>query len=190
MYKAALHYLDLPVLLSYGPGSGSRHGWFAVAGPQVSLAFDKQETVRPMGITGADNYRETISSDAKSLTRWNLGYAAGLGYQATGGWAGIELRYSGDFTNVYRDGYGSGSLYPGSGNRFHNGVLMLQLNLALRGGKVNWFPGHGRQDDYRPTNSSPAPAPHSRPQSFPRAEPAPSRPQSFPQAAPAPQRRG
>jgi hypothetical protein len=174
-YEAALHYLDFPLLLSYGPGSGSRHGWFVVVGPQLSLAFDKQETVRPMGLSNADDYRETINGDAKSLTRWGTGYVAGVGYQTTGGGAGIELRYSGDFSNVYRDGYGSGALYPGSGNRFHNGLIMLQVNLALRGGK--W--SRGGYPAPTPTLAPPAPAPRARPQSFPRAEPAP-HPRSVP----------
>ena len=183
-YEAALHYVDFPLLLSYGPGSGSRHGWFAVAGPQLSLAFDKQETVRPMGVSNSDDYRETLNGDAKSLTRWGTGYVAGVGYQTSGGGAGIELRYSGDFSNVYRDGYGSGALYPGSGNRFHNGVIMLQVNLALRGGK--WHRDWGRGGGYpssTPTLDPPAPTPRARPQSFPRSESAPR-----PRAAPQPRR--
>jgi hypothetical protein len=167
-YEAALHYVDFPLLFSYGPGSGSRHGWFVVAGPQLSLAFDKQETVRPMGLSDADDYRETLNGDAKSLTRWGTGYVAGLGYQTRGGGAGIEVRYSGDFSNVYREGYGSGALYPGSGNRFHNGVIMLQVNLALRGGK--WSSGGGGYS-YPHPDSSPAPAPRTRPQSPPRSAP-------------------
>ncbi|MGI4875186.1 MAG: porin family protein [Janthinobacterium lividum] len=173
VYEAALHYLDLPVLFSYGPGSGSRHGWFIVAGPQLSLALDKQETVRPMGISDADDYRETLNGDAKSLTRWGTGYVAGVGYQVAGGGAGIELRYSGDFSTVYRDGYGSGALYPGSSNRFHNGVIMVQINIALRGGKWRWDWGHGGSYPYPHPDSSPTPEPRSRPQSFPRAEPTP-----------------
>jgi len=180
VYEAALHYIDFPLLLSYGPGSGSRHGWFVVAGPQLSLAFDKQETVRPMGLSDADDYRETINGDAKSLTRWGTGYVAGVGYQISSGGAGIEVRYSGDFSNVYRDGYGSGALYPGSGNRFHNGVIMLQVNLALRGGKWHRDWGQGGYPSPTPTLAPPAPGPRPRPQSFPRAEPAP-RPRSIPQ---------
>jgi hypothetical protein len=175
VYEAALHYIDFPLLLSYGRGSGSRHGWFVVAGPQLSLAFDKQETVRPMGLSDADDYRETINGDAKSLTRWGTGYVAGVGYQTSGGGAGIEVRYSGDFSNVYRDGYGSGALYSGSGNRFHNGVIMLQVNLALRGGKWHRDWGNGGYSSPTPTLDPPAPAPRPRPQSFPRVEPAPSR---------------
>ncbi|NML66239.1 PorT family protein [Hymenobacter sp. RP-2-7] len=137
VYEAALHYVDLPLLLSYGPGSGSRPGWFVVAGPQLSLAFDKQETVRPGSVSNADDYRETLNGDAKSLTRWGRGYVVGLGIQAQpSGVVGVELRYSGDFSNVYRDGYGSGALFAGSSNRFHNGALMLQVNIGLRGGKV------------------------------------------------------
>lgn len=171
-YRSELHYLDLPVLFTYGPGSGSRHGWYLAAGPQLSLAFDRQETVVPANLSDADSYRETLDSGARDLTRWGLGYAAGIGYQATGGGAGIELRYSGDFTNVYRDGYGSGALYAGSSNRFHNGVIQLQVNLALRGG--HWVRGSGGWQDAVPHDvspPSPGPQPRRRPEPSPQPQP-------------------
>lgn len=172
IYRSELHYLDLPVLFTYGPGSGSRMGWYVAAGPQLSLAFDKQETVVPDG-SNSDSYQETLNGDAKSLTRLGGGYVVGVGRQWTN--YGIELRYSGDFTNVYRDGYGSGALYAGSGNRFHNGVLQLQVNLALRG--VEWVNELGRPG-YTPTHTPDAPTPETRVE--------PQRPPTPPQSRPRP----
>ncbi|MDO7885405.1 porin family protein [Hymenobacter cheonanensis] len=165
--RSELHYLDLPVLFTYGPGSGNRPGWYVAAGPQVSLALDREETVVPAGISDADNFKEIVGSGAEALTRWNWGYLAGIGYQIAGGNAGIELRYSGDISNVYRDGQGSGAFYAGSGNRFHNGSIQLLLNLVLSGGGWRW--GH----DAFPDTPTPSAEPPRRSESSPSPRPQP-----------------
>jgi hypothetical protein len=172
-YRSELHYLDLPVLLTVGPGSGSRKGWYVAAGPQFSLALDKQESVVPDGVGNSDSYEENLNGDAKSLRRLGAGYVVGIGRQWTG--YGIELRYSGDITTVYRDGYGSGALYPGSGNRFHNSVIQLQVNLALRGGKWRWDWGKGGGYPYPHDGPVGTPAPRQRPHAQPQP---PQRPQT------------
>lgn len=168
-YRSELHYLDLPVLLAFGPGSGSRTGWYVAAGPQLSLALDKQETVVPDGVGNSNSYEENLNGDAKSLLRLGAGYVVGIGRQWSG--YGIELRYSGDITNVYRDGYGSGALYPGSGNRFHNGVIQLQVNLALRGGKWRWDWGKGGGYPYPHDGPVGTPEPRQRPRAQPQPRP-------------------
>jgi len=175
IYRAELHYLDLPVLLTVGPGSGSRTGWYVAAGPQLSLALDKQETVVPTGVGDSDSYEENLNGDAKSLVRLGAGYVLGIGRQWSG--YGIELRYSGDITNVYREGYGSGALYPGSGNRFHNGVIQLQVNLALRGGQWRWDWGTGGGYPYPYDGPVNTPEPRQRPRYQPQPRPQP-RPQT------------
>lgn len=161
--RSELHYLDLPVLFTYGPGSGNRPGWYVATGPQVSLALDRQETVVPTGISNADDFREIVGSGAEPLTRLNWGYLAGIGYQIADGNAGIELRYSGDISNVYRDGQGSGAFYPGSGNRFHNGSIQLLLTLVLSGGGWRWgkdaFPDTPTPSAEPPRRSEPRPSP-------------------------------
>ena len=169
IYRSELHYLDLPVLLTVGPGSGSRKGWYVAAGPQLSLALDKQESVVPEGVGDSDSYEENLNGDAKSLVRLGAGYVVGNGRQWTG--YGIELRYSGDITNVYRDGYGSGALYSGSSNRFHNGVLQLQVNLALRGGK--WRSDWGTGGGYPYPHDGPVNTPEPRQRPHPQPQPRP-----------------
>jgi len=165
--RSELHYVELPVLFTYGPGSGNRPGWYVAAGPQVSVALDRQETVVPIGISNADDFREIVGSGAEALTRVNWGYLAGIGYQIAEGNAGIELRYSGDISNVYRDGQGSGAFYPGSGNRFHNGSIQLLLNLVLSGGDWRW----GRDAFPDTPTPSPEPAQRSEPSPSPRPQP-------------------
>ncbi len=164
--RAELHYLELPVLFTYGPGSGNRTGWYVAAGPQLGLAFDRQETVVPLGIRNAADYQEIVGKGPEPLTRWNWGYLAGLGYQIADGNAGIELRYSGDVSNVYRDGQGSGAFFSGSGNRFHNGTIQVLLNMVLSGGDWRW--GHDAFPD-PPTTPATEPAR--------RSEPSPPQPQ-------------
>jgi len=165
--RSELHYLDLPVLFTYGPGSGNRPGWYVAAGPQVSFALDRQETVVPTGIRNASDFQEIVGSGAEALTRRNWGYLAGIGYQIADGNAGIELRYSGDISNVYRDGQGSGAFYSGSGNRFHNGSIQLLLNLVLSGGGWRWghdaFPDAPTPSAEPPRRSEPSPSPRPQP---------------------------
>lgn len=166
--RAELHYLELPVLFAYGPGSGNRTGWYVAAGPQLGLALDRQETVVPLGIRNTADYQELVGKGPEPLTRWNWGYLAGLGYQIANGNAGIELRYSGDVSNVYRDGQGSGAFFPGSGNRFHNGTIQVLLNMVLSGGGWRW--GHDAFPD-PPTTPSAEPPRRSEPSPPPRPQP-------------------
>jgi hypothetical protein len=168
--RSELHYLDLPVLFTYGPGSGNRPGWYVAAGPQISVALDRQEIVVPTGISNANDFREIVGSGAEALKRWGWGYLAGIGYQLADGNAGIELRYSGDISNVYRDGQGSGAFYAGSGNRFHNGSIQLLLNLVLSGGGWRW--GHDAFPDTDNT-STPSAEPPQRSEPSPSARPQP-----------------
>ena len=179
--RSELHYVDLPVLFTYGPGSGNRPGWYLAGGPQVSLALDRQETVVPTNISHADDFKEIVGSGAEALTRWNWGYLVGLGYQIAGGNAGIELRYSGGISNVYRDGQGSGAFYAGSGNGFHNGSIQVLLNLVLSGGGWRW--GTDANDVF-PDSSSPSAEPP-QPREQPRVQPRQERSEQLPRPQPA-----
>ncbi|UOQ52780.1 porin family protein [Hymenobacter cellulosivorans] len=140
-YRASLAYLDVPVLYTFGPGSNGQ-GLFAEVGPQLSLALHKRESVRPTGEAGS-GHEETLTTDHRALVPVAAGYVAGLGYQLSNG-LGAELRYSGDFTRVYRSGYGAGSLAPTASNNFHNGVLQLQVRF-LFGSKKSAGPAPERR---------------------------------------------
>ena len=134
-YRATLGYIDVPVLAAFGPGAGTRRqGPFAVAGPQLSIALDKREFVRPTDEGPDGPHEETISTDLNALSPMCAGYVVGVGYR----WAkfkdacvSLELRYSGDLTAVYREGYGAGSLCPAPSGRLTNGVLQLQASALF-----------------------------------------------------------
>ncbi|MGI4874896.1 MAG: porin family protein [Janthinobacterium lividum] len=134
-YHAALGYIDVPVLAAVGPGAGTRRqGPFAVAGPQLSIALSNREFVRPTADELDDSHEETISTTMRSLAPISLGYVVGVGYR----WAkfqdacvALELRYSADFTQVYRSGYGAGSLCPNPSSQLTNGVLQLQASVLF-----------------------------------------------------------
>jgi hypothetical protein len=100
-------------------------------GPQVSFANSKREYVHPTSEDPGGPSEETLDTNYSSLAPVTAGYVVGAGYRwATGKAAGlrVELRYSGDFTQVYRAGYGAGSLCPGGSNQFRNSVIQVQVS--------------------------------------------------------------
>ncbi|MGI4742448.1 MAG: porin family protein [Janthinobacterium lividum] len=130
-YHAALQYLDVPLLYTWGPGRQDHNGPFVALGPQVSFAYSKREYVHPTSEGPDGPNEETLDTNYWSLAPVTAGYVVGAGYRwATGKAAGarIELRYSGDFTQVYRVDYGAGSLCPGSSHQFRNGVIQVQVS--------------------------------------------------------------
>lgn len=128
-YFATLSYFDLPVLYTLGPGSTGQ-GVFVEAGPQLSISVSRREFVRPTGKAVGGEHEETLATDLGSLAPVSAGYVAGLGYQWANG-LGAELRYSGDFTQVYRTGCGAGYLATSSNSQPHNGVLHLQVRYLF-----------------------------------------------------------
>jgi hypothetical protein len=92
-------YLDVPVLLRLKTG-----GLFFEAGPQYSylLNLNNSRTQYVNGsITSGTSYS---SSNLDQIKRSELGYAAGLGFQADNGFL-LGLRYNGAFTDFARNGY-------------------------------------------------------------------------------------
>jgi hypothetical protein len=128
-YRASLAYLDVPVLYTFGPGSNGR-GFFAAVGPQFSLALSKREFVRPQGEAVGGAHEEMLNSNRHALQPLAVGYVAGVGYQLANG-LGAEVRYSSDFTDVFRQGYGASMLSSTAGNNVHNGVLQLQVRFLF-----------------------------------------------------------
>jgi hypothetical protein len=103
------NYLDVPVLLKINAG-----GFIAEAGPQYSyLLSSNNETQTTITTNGRS---ETTSAqnknDVSGLNRNELGYVAGIGYQAESG-VSLSLRYTGalsDFVKSDNNTYFNGDL--------------------------------------------------------------------------------
>lgn len=99
-------YLDVPVLLRLKTG-----GVFFEAGPQYSYLLNisnNRSFTQNGNVVGSTS---SSTSNLDNVRRNELGYAAGLGFQAESGFL-VGLRYNGAFTDFAKDGY--------SNNEFRN----------------------------------------------------------------------
>lgn len=88
-----LNYVDLPVLLRVATGLG---GLFIEGGPQLGYLAGSDASV------GSRTPLARVTADfAGSYPPFDLGYAAGFGYQLANG-LGLGLRYNGGFTHVLK----------------------------------------------------------------------------------------
>ena len=88
-----LNYVDLPVLLRVATGLG---GMFVEAGPQLGYLVGSDasiDTRKPLA--------RVTSNFAGSYPTFDVGYAAGLGYQLANG-LGMGLRYNGGLRHVLK----------------------------------------------------------------------------------------
>jgi hypothetical protein len=131
-YRSTLSYIDVPVLFKVNTGDAGK-GFFFNLGPQASFAVGAREFFRPQGAGAGSPQEVTISRGRDALVPVGIGYVGGIGYQITSGF-GLEARYTGDFSNVYKDGFGAGSAPLRGDNNFHNGVFQFQVHY-LFGGK-------------------------------------------------------
>ena len=92
-------YIDVPLLLRV-----KASGLFFEAGPQYSyllnISTDRTQTYNG-NVVGTSS---ATTSDLSRVKRNELGYAAGLGFQASNGFL-LGLRYNGAFTDFAKDGY-------------------------------------------------------------------------------------
>ncbi|WP_166648149.1 porin family protein [Hymenobacter sp. UV11] len=130
-YRATLSYLDVPVLAKLTTGAAGT-GFFVEVGPQLSLALAQREYLSAFGKVGSyDNPPDqVISTDRSSLVPVSLGYVGGLGYQFAIG-LGVGLRYTGDFSHVYKNDRNVGSSDVSYGNSFHNSVFQFQVHYLF-----------------------------------------------------------
>lgn len=98
--RANYNYLDLPVLVKINAG-----GFFVEAGPQFNYLLNRNdETVRYNNLTGNRVEYGSGDYDLSNVRRFEVGYAAGIGFQSTNGLI-LDLRYNGAFTDFSKDGY-------------------------------------------------------------------------------------
>lgn len=119
--RANYNYLDLPVLLQVNAG-----GFFVEAGPQVSYLLNRNDkTVRYNNLTGTRVDYSSGDYDLSNVHRFEVGYAAGLGYRSENGVV-LDLRYNGAFTDFTKDGYQGNDL-----RNARNSVFQLSLGYLF-----------------------------------------------------------
>jgi hypothetical protein len=97
-YKTTLGYIDVPILAKYNLGEDGK-GLFFELGPQGSFIINQR------GFT-EDGSGKQVGGSYTSTDLNNkvvIGYVGGIGYQITSG-LGIGVRYTGDISQVYKDG--------------------------------------------------------------------------------------
>jgi len=92
------NYIDVPVLLKIRAG-----GAYFEAGPQYSYLL-KVKDESSVSINGNTAIQRQGVANLDNVNRNEIGYAAGLGYQADNGFM-LGLRYNGSFTDFAKDGY-------------------------------------------------------------------------------------
>ena len=114
------NYLDVPVLLKINAG-----GFIAEAGPQYSYllsANDETRTTTTPALGGSPSTTDSQSKrDVSGLNRNELGYVAGIGYQADNG-VSLNLRYTGAF----------GDLVKSENSTYFNGDLKNARHSAFQ----------------------------------------------------------
>ncbi len=94
------NYLDVPVLLKINAG-----GFIVEAGPQYSYLLgsnNETKTTTTPALGGAPSTTESNDkNDVSGLNRNELGYLAGVGYQANNGLS-LNLRYTGAFSDFVK----------------------------------------------------------------------------------------
>lgn len=135
--KQTLGYLDVPILFKVNAGDAGKGLSFEL-GPQGSFVLHQRSFVEDSG--GKQIGSSETSTDA--LNKVVIGYAAGIGYQITSG-LGIGLRYTGDFSQVAKDGgttttssatVGGVTVTTTTANpNLHNSVFQFQVHYLFGG---------------------------------------------------------
>ncbi len=130
-YRSTLSYIDVPVLFKVNTGDEGK-GFFFELGPQASFALHDREFFRPQGGKAGSPNETTVFNTRDRMVPVGIGYVGGIGYQLTSG-LGLGVRYTGDFSHVYKDGFGTGSAPVQGTNDFRNGVFQFQVHYMFGG---------------------------------------------------------
>ncbi|MGV3502365.1 MAG: porin family protein [Adhaeribacter sp.] len=117
------NYLDLPVLLKVNAG-----GLFFEAGPQLSYLLAIRDNTETSVNGDTDSSWRSINKD--DLAELEVGYAAGLGFQAANGLS-LGVRYNGSMSDLAKSDPNNDELV----NARHS-AFQLQLGFLLGGGKT------------------------------------------------------
>lgn len=121
--RVSYNYVDVPVLFKVNAGA-----LMFEIGPQASYLlsvrndYSETVTVGPLPVT-----TEYTDTNKDGLNRFELGYAAGVGFQAQNG-VMLGIRYNGNFSRFARETYFDGRLV----NARHS-VFQLYLGFLLPG---------------------------------------------------------
>jgi hypothetical protein len=116
------NYLDLPVMLKVNAG-----GLYFEGGPQLSYLLGIRDNTETKYADGTkDEDWQKIEKD--NLAELEIGYAAGLGFQAANGLS-LGLRYNGSISDLAKSDPNNDELV----NARHS-VFQLQLGFLLGGG--------------------------------------------------------
>ena len=132
-FKSTIGYLDVPIMVRVNAGEDGK-GLFFELGPQGSFVLHNSDFTQ----TGNTSTQSTDNTSTDDLNKVVLGYAAGLGYQLTSGLS-LGLRYTGDFSQVYKDGTSkayTSALYAGGNGKnpnVHNSVFQFQVGYSFGG---------------------------------------------------------
>ncbi|WP_345222503.1 porin family protein [Hymenobacter koreensis] len=124
--KVNYNYLDVPVLLKL-----NADGFVFEAGPQFSYLLSannetKYSRTTPDGRTTTEE--ATNKNDVSGLNRAELGYAAGIGYQAENG-LGLNLRYTGAFSDFVKSD--NGTYFNGDLQNARQSAFQLSLGYLI-----------------------------------------------------------
>ena len=92
------NYIDVPVLLKVQAA-----GLFFEAGPQYSYLLNVRDNAS-YSLNGNPISSSAANQNLDNVRRNEIGYAAGLGYEASNGFL-IDVRYNGSLTDFAKDGY-------------------------------------------------------------------------------------
>ncbi|MDO7848281.1 porin family protein [Hymenobacter sp. M29] len=155
-FGQTLSYIDVPLLVRVNTGGSDGSGFFFEFGPQASflvaqrgfidsgdkatvlLVGDQRDT--PNSVANPTLPAMAVGNSTDDFNKVVIGYAVGLGYQLTSGLS-LNVRYSGDLSQVYKDGTGTADAfkpYQTFGAKFtnpnlHSSVFQLQAGYAFGG---------------------------------------------------------
>ncbi|WP_201977202.1 porin family protein [Hymenobacter rubidus] len=123
------NYLDVPVLLKVNAG-----GLILEAGPQYSYllsANNQTKTTTTPALGGEPTVAEAQNkTDVSALNRNELGYLAGVGYQADNGLS-LSLRYTGAFSDFVKSD--NSTYFNGDLKNARHSAFQLSLGYLIAG---------------------------------------------------------